>query len=136
MKLQEPHAQAQEQTLSRAHRLHQQQQYSVNVSVALVQRLSVALAPARMLRRLWAREEGRYRGGWKQRLAQGEGAGEDNEPSHLCSGLLLEWADGLMSACRLQAHVERAEHDGLRHPMVQRLAALPKGRRAQQGLRN
>ena len=88
-----------------------------------------------MLRRLWAREEGRYRGGWKQRLAQGEGAGEDNEPSQLCSGLLLDWADGLMSACRLQAHVERAEHDGLRHPMVRRLAALPKGMRAQQGLR-
>ena len=90
-----------------------------------------------MLRPLWEREAPRrLRGGWKQRLAAGEGTGEGSRPSALVVGLLLDWADGNRSAWKLQRDVSNAYEDGLRHPMVKRVASVRAGRHAQEGLRS
>ena len=90
-----------------------------------------------MLRPLWEREAPRrLRGGWKQRLAAGEGTGEGSRPSALVVGLLLDWADGNRSAWKLQRDVSNAYEDGLRHPMVRKFASVRAGRHAQEGLRS
>ena len=91
-----------------------------------------------MLRPLWERERPRrrLRGGWKQRLAAGEGTGEDSRPSALVVGLLLDWADGNRSAWKLQRDVSNAYEDGLMHPMVRKFASVRAGRHAQEGLRS
>ena len=78
----------------------------------------------------------RLKGGWKQRLAAGEGTGEDSRPSALVVGLLLDWADGNRSAWKLQRDVSNAYEDGLRHPMVRKFASVRAGRHAQEGLRS
>ena len=85
-----------------------------------------------MLRPLWERQTTRTRGGWRQRLEAGEGTDDDSPPSALVVGLLLDWADGNRSAWKLQRDVSNAYQDGLRHPMVQKIASVRAGRHAQE----
>ena len=82
-----------------------------------------------MLHRLWAPlgvPWRRRRRGWRQQLQtiETELEAEPASVSRLASGLLLEWADGSMSAARLQQHCSHAQEDGLTHPLVQRLAGV------------
>ena len=83
-----------------------------------------------MLSRLWApRDAPPLRGGWRQRLAQGEGdaANPHVGVSRLAGGLLRDWADGAISATHLRSHMANALADGLNHPMVERLATFGAG---------
>ena len=89
-----------------------------------------------MLRPLWEGERRKPKGGWRQRLDAGEGTYDDSRPSALVVGLLLDWADGNRSAWKLQRDVSNAYEDGLRHPMVKRVASVRAGRHAQEGLRS
>ena len=89
-----------------------------------------------MLRPLWEGERRKPKGGWRQRLDAGEGTCDDSRPSALVVGLLLDWADGNRSAWKLQRDVSNAYEDGLRHPMVKRVASVRAGRHAQEGLRS
>ena len=65
-----------------------------------------------------------------------EGTCDDSSPSALVVGLLLDWADGNRSAWKLQRDVSNAYEDGLRHPMVKRVASVRAGRHAQEWLRS
>ena len=92
-----------------------------------------------MLHRLWAPLDVprmRRRGGWRQQLQtiETELEAEPARVSRLASGLLLEWADGSMSAARLQQHCSHAQEDGLTHPTVQRLASVGTAQNAHNGL--
>ena len=108
-----------------------------------------------MLSPLWEDETREPRGkrqrvgGWKQRLevleaeqteASGSGGREGRAsrgtPSRLAVGHLLQYADGGQSAKRLQFHMHNAVLDDMRHPMVQRLGALPAGKNASGGVRD
>ena len=63
------------------------------------------------------------RGGWRQKLS----AHAKQAPfalSRIGSGHLIDWADGLSSARQLATHCWRAKQDGVRHPMVDRLAGI------------
>ena len=67
-------------------------------------------------------------------------AAEDEENangtiSRLAGGLLQDWSEGDMSAARLVFHVTNARRDGMNHVMIERLAAIGRGRHAQNGLR-
>ena len=42
-------------------------------------------------------------------------------------GVLLDWCDGLLSAQKLQRHMNNAIRDGQQHPMIQRLARIGAG---------
>ena len=57
-----------------------------------------------MLHPLWARESRkRPRGGWRQRLERGElEHDEDVHISKLTAGHLLDWADGVTSAAKVE----------------------------------
>ena len=79
----------------------------------------LVLTPCRryfeMLHRLWAPLDvprKRRRGGWRQQLQtiETELEAEPARVSRLASGLLLEWADGSMSAAKLQQHCSHAGH--------------------------
>ena len=91
-----------------------------------------------MLHPLWASSEPpvRRRGGWRQQLQAmaAEAAAEPTSISRLAAGMLLEWADGGLSASRLQQHCSNAREDGLGHPMVQRLANMGTNQNAHNGL--
>ena len=67
-------------------------------------------------------------GGWRQARALTMIA----PPSALVVGLLLDWADDNRSAWKLQRDVSNAYQDGLRHPMVQKIASVNAGRHAQE----
>ena len=92
-----------------------------------------------MLSALWAEprpqpsKRQKKGGGWRQQL---EAIPEDTAPvfSKMGTGLLKEWADGQLSSVKVQYHAANGKSDGLRNPMVDRLAALPPGKHAQSGL--
>ena len=77
-----------------------------------------------MLHRLWAPLDvprRRRRGGWRQQLQtiETELEAEPARASRLASGLLLEWADGSMSAAKLQQqHCSHAQEDGPTHTIL------------------
>ena len=79
---------------------------------------------------------------WRRKGAEVAEAPEEQVPiSQLAAGLLLEWADGDISAQRLQSHLHHSQQDsesmGQRvHPMVQRLAGIGAGEHALRGLRS
>ena len=88
-----------------------------------------------MLSCLWEPTEVRYRGGARQRMAQGEGDRAAGTISRSAAGHLLDWCDGTTSAAKLGYHLNNAIADGFRHPMVERLAGATVGSRtAQRGL--
>ena len=85
-----------------------------------------------MLSSLWAEPRKRLRGGWRQRQAQEDGDADNPAPlSHLAAGLLRDWSDGLISSAKLQEHMGNAVRDGMRHPMILRLANVGVGQAAQ-----
>ena len=91
-----------------------------------------------MLSGLWAPLEDqapRRRGGWRQRAAadalQGDGA--PAAISQLAWRQLLRWADGEVSASRLQEAMADAVADGLDHPMVVRMSRVGSGQHANAG---
>ena len=94
-----------------------------------------------MLSRLWEadgpRDGGRRRGGWRQQAAAAaaEAAAADDElMSKLASRQLLRWADGEVSASRLQETMQDAVADGLTQRMVMRMSLVGQGQHAHQGL--
>ena len=60
----------------------------------------------------WMFHGGDGAGGWRQQLQaiEQELAAESARVVRRASGLLLEWADGSMSAARLQQHCSHAQH--------------------------
>eukprot|EP00969_Alexandrium_andersonii_P235310 10389327-Alexandrium_andersonii.AAC.1 len=93
-----------------------------------------------MLARLWAPlplPQPRRQGGWRQRLAADTGdfaQGPEPQISQLFGNHLLDWADGLLSAKRLQYLANCGVRDGFHHPMLTRLADLRPNQHAQQSL--
>ena len=54
--------------------------------------------------------------------------------SKLAAGHLLDYCDGITSAKRVNEHMSNSIADGPQHVMVRRLADLPSGKNAQQGI--
>ena len=55
--------------------------------------------------------------------------------SKLAAGVLLNYADGDLSAVKVQYHAANAQSDGLDHPMIKDLAAIGEGEQnCQRGL--
>jgi hypothetical protein len=91
-----------------------------------------------MLHRLWEpiqTEDVFIRGGWRQRAAAAEQRSADTIVgiSQLASRQLLQWADGELSASRLQEVMADAVADGMQHPMVVRMSGVMASQHAHQG---
>ena len=72
------------------------------------------------------------RGGWRQdEIARSSGDVEHASISRLAGGLLQYWCNGLISAQKLQQHIEDAKCDGLKHAMLDKLASIGSGQNAQ-----
>ena len=106
-----------------------------------------------MLSSLWAhpqkrrRVSSRCRGGWRQRLEGDSEAPNDREEhqepsvSEFAAGPLQDWADGVTSAAKVAAHMERLVIDLSKagqtpHPTIAKLAAVGQGPHAQAGFRD
>ena len=91
-----------------------------------------------MLSRLWQPNETlrhRRRGGWRQQAAESQCAPERSWTiSRLTGNQLLLWADGLVSASRLQQPMCDAEAGNLDHCMVRKLSRIGTGNHAHEGL--
>ena len=102
----------------------------VSVCVSVCACVSVSMPAAiptqMMLAPLWHPcqcSSKRPRGGWRQRLVEGED--DDEQPvsiSRLAGRWLRQWPDGSLSSTELQAMCHDATVDGLHHPMVMRTA--------------
>lgn len=79
----------------------------------------------------------RRRGGWRQQQHDEAAHGAEQAPvamSQLASRQLLAWADGDLSAQRLEQVMTDAVADGLRHPMVGTLSGIGSGHHAHHGV--
>ena len=85
-----------------------------------------------MLNSLWSavvvgRGRKRGRGGWRQQLAADPEPEEAAGPSRVGLRHLLKWCEGHESAYEVKVHMDDAMGDGLKHPMIQKLAGIGKG---------
>ena len=72
-------------------------------------------------------------------MEQGEGLEDDvpiSPPSKLFGGLVVDWADGSLSAAKLQLQGARGLGDGFEHPIISRLASMGADRHAHESLMN